>query len=427
MRTTARRRSDPDRSVGVGARADGAVTQRPEADCESRRRAQARAADDVVRMVDDAIRGRAVVLGSLPPHGRDIDLLVADADAVRISSAFRSEGLVARGEAWALFRGCAVVAVELARASNAALPPSELESLFASGTPVHGATRVVEPAPSHSLLLLARRLSGAGELEPKHRERISRALARDDGAWTDARGRAGAWGAEGQLARLESLYRDGVAASGRPVPRRPRWTRAVALSGAHAEDVLVHADALRDALVRLGYEAALVDSRPGASRDPGQPVGTTRRRVVESRTLLTFVSALTLWRHRIAHLGRVDVVVHAGHAAEHAVAISAGAAPGVTARAARRLRWSSPLPRRLYLLDRAEPHGSGDEEASYRAAAAVLGASTIDASGSASVVCELLARDVSTALGARGRLESTVRAAALGASTVAARVRSRRP
>jgi len=388
---------------------EGATGGAPGSD---RRAPAVEATETVVRLADGATRERALVLGSLPPHGRDLDLLVTEADARRIASALRDAGLVDAGASWVLIRGCAVVAVELVPASSMALAGPELEALFEEAVPVAGAARLVEPAPHHALLILARRLERQPAIEPKHRERIARALAADAHAWSRARERAPAWAAVSALRLLQSRYERAGPNRRRLLPPRPRWTRSFAISGPDGAAVELHAQALHEALERLGYRSALV---PGSPEGPAE--GIARRPV-----LRTLAGARELWAAHLKHLGRADVVVYAGHALESAVAAGRGRPPAVTARAARLLRWTTPRPRRVYLLDRAPDDGGASP---YRAAAEAIGARPLDSRAPTDTVCELVARDAWAALGRRGHLERAVLRATAASRRIAAIIRAR--
>jgi thymidylate kinase len=236
----------------------------------------------VLRTIDGVLADRAVVIGSLPPEGRDLDLVVTPADEATVAARLREDGFRSSGREFVSFRGCAPCAVDLIPTASLGLPAPELGSLLADGSPLDGLRHVVEPAPHHALLILARKLGRRGSLAPKHRARIERALAQDRHAWEGARTRAGRWRAERALARLEALHRDGPRRARRLHLRRPRRTRVVGAPAAAAER-------LREPLGRLGFDVVVERARGGA-----------------------LATAVALVRH--AGRGRVVVLASSAHA-----------------------------------------------------------------------------------------------------------------
>ncbi len=192
-------------------------------------------------MVDAAASGTVLVTGSLPPGGRDLDLLVADADVPLLADALAAAGYEPRGTEWARFDGPRVALVDLEPASAWGLPAGELEALLAGARPLAGHAHLREPAPAHVLLILARRRLGLdGPLAAKHRARIAAAEAADPGAWTAAAACSPAWGVAHALAVLRSASRDGTVA---PALRaRARLERARA-AGPRAGAALLLRDA----------------------------------------------------------------------------------------------------------------------------------------------------------------------------------------
>jgi thymidylate kinase len=201
-----------------------------------------------------------LVYGSLPPHGRDLDLLAQPDEEGSVSRALVEAGLVGGGARFAAFGGCSAFGVELAAVTSWGLPRGEAEALFAESLPVDGCKRIRRPSPAHALLILARRLAwSGGSIAPKLRSRVSAVLAEDPNAWSGARERAPAWGLVEALHALEqgdagaAHFRHRV--SSLPRPRRPL---VVALSGLDGAGKSSHAAALRDALAKLDVPAAVV-------------------------------------------------------------------------------------------------------------------------------------------------------------------------
>jgi hypothetical protein len=175
-------------------------------------------------IADQALAARALVYGSLPPAGRDLDLLVRRDERRALGDALASAGFLQCDDVWARFAGCSVDVVDVAIAEAWGLPPEELDALFAEGRLLDGLTRLVRPAPHHALLILARRAAAdGGALDAKRRARLDQALAEDPRAWSLARARAGAWGVAEVVERLE--------AAPRPPDRRPPGARAGGRAG----------------------------------------------------------------------------------------------------------------------------------------------------------------------------------------------------
>jgi len=241
---------------------------------------------EVVEQIDGCLDAPVLVLGSFPPGGRDLELLVRPPELRALAAELTAQGLHRRGLEWALFFDCTVYAVEMVPAGRLCLPPAELVSLFEEAIPIDGPlrlTRLVRPAPHHVLLLLARRLVRDGALAPKRRPRIDRALGEDPEAWTLARERASQWGLRRALDLLYRVYAEEFS-----VPHRRRWlafgellmasgdarssaellrrslnvklphrNRIVAISGLDGAGKSFQAEALRETLERLVIPAVI--------------------------------------------------------------------------------------------------------------------------------------------------------------------------
>ena len=241
---------------------------------------------EVARLADEAARNRIVVSGSLPPDGRDLDLIVRAEDEEAIAPRLREEGFHENRGEWVRFRGCGAEAVDLIPAADWELPAAELEALFDDAALLDGFERLARPAPHHLLLMLARRLvQGDGALDDKRRARVERALADNSDAWAAAGSHASHWGMQRGLAGLRAAYELGERLSARARaeataerlvslgmnPRRAQaqgWRRVlrppaerggflVSFSGLDGAGKSSQAEALRDALERLGYEVRL--------------------------------------------------------------------------------------------------------------------------------------------------------------------------
>lgn len=235
-------------------------------------------------LVDRVTASPLLVVGGLPPTGRDLDLLVGEGDRPVLEDALRAAGFEGAGGRWVRFGGLRAQEVDLVPAASWGLEQAELERMMAEATTLPGYERLRAPAAADLLLVLARRQLGVrAPLAAKHRDRIHRALAVDPGAWSTAARRAPRWGVEWALealhasfahggpplslrarAAVEAARRDGArgvravaAAACRP---RPRGV-VVALSGIDGAGKSSQAAALADALVDLGHDAVVEWSR----------------------------------------------------------------------------------------------------------------------------------------------------------------------
>ena len=228
--------------------------------------------------------GSVVVLGSLPPHGRDLDLLVRPAEAEAIAAGLDEAGFESRGRVWARFERCRADVVELAEASTLRLGDAELAAIFEESRPIEPSGTVRRPAAHHALLILARRtMREGGRLREKRRARIAAELDEDSGAFAAAGARAPAWGATVALSALERSYSSGQPISlatrrmavheelrcsrsavrarvgaWRAVLQRPRRGAVVSFSGLDGAGKSTQAGHLAEALDRLGIDAVVV-------------------------------------------------------------------------------------------------------------------------------------------------------------------------
>jgi thymidylate kinase len=199
---------------------------------------------DVAHLVDDAAVGRIVVFGSLPPDCRDLDLLARAEDAEAVSARLAEAGFVQRGREWVRFADCSAYPVDLVAAEGWGLPEDDLRALFDEARPIDGLQRLVQPAPHHELLILAR----IG-VTPKRVRRVVAALADDPDALAKAQRAAGGWRAD--LNRLRPRHR---------LLRRPRRQRrhVIAFSGLDGSGKSSQSGAAGEVLVKLGYRAEVV-------------------------------------------------------------------------------------------------------------------------------------------------------------------------
>ncbi len=256
--------------------------------------ARRRGIEAAARIADRAAGERVLVFGSVPPEGRDLDLLARGAGRARIAAALQAKGFTRRGDEWVRFASCGAESVEVIPAGRWHLPPAEEASLFGEARPLPGARHLVRPAPAHALLILARRLvAGQGGIDERRLARVADALREDRDAWMPARERAPAWGAGRALALLHRADRGGprpttseraaalaegfraagsgpavaaIRAAGAVAPRRRRG-RVIALSGLDGSGKSAQASGLRDALAALGHDPVVAWTR--LAQDPG--------------------------------------------------------------------------------------------------------------------------------------------------------------
>jgi len=234
--------------------------------------------------LDSVVRDRVVVFGSLPPQGRDIDLLARPAEHRAIAARLRADGFLNCERHWAAFRGCSAEAIELVPSEAWNLPPEEVEGLFAEGMPLDGLEKLVRPAPHHALLIAARRLARTGDFSDKQRARVDAARAEDANCWHAAGEHARSWRAEAELALLQNVFdhggsvnrrerlgaivrshargrRAGPAAyvrAARVLASRRRRGAVISISGCDGAGKSSQARSLKEALEKTGFEAVVV-------------------------------------------------------------------------------------------------------------------------------------------------------------------------
>jgi thymidylate kinase len=239
---------------------------------------------DPLALVDSVISERVVVFGSIPPRGRDLDLLVGAADEAALRRELPDHGFLAAGGRWARFRDCTADIVDPVRIDTWELPEEERSALFSEARPLADANRLTEPSPHHVLLILARRLSRGAKLGERRRAQVQAALAEDPDAFARAWERADRWGLPASLAALERAHAGGRGLirkerfrvsreweGGRGLKRARRRLRRVrrgftasrrgvliTFSGLDGSGKSSQTRYLRDTLDRLGYHAVAV-------------------------------------------------------------------------------------------------------------------------------------------------------------------------
>ncbi len=336
---------------------------------------------DFAAMADSCLVDRVLVFGSLPPGGRDLDLLARPAEQAALEAALVTAEFGRCGDHWVDFREAPAAAVEIVSADSWRLPPDEIAELFDAARPLDGLTKLVRPAPEHALLIAARRFVRSRRSErEKLRRQVDAALAEHPTAWASAERRASAWRASRSLRLLREAH-EGATHSVRAlagalaedtaeqpasfrvkafasVLPRPRHIVVVALSGLDGAGKSTHAKTLRDSLEAIGVRTAVVWSPLGGNFTldliavPGRRVlravkrgpfaatteGTTTGSVMSDpdrtrsdssatgravkigwATLVLFLNALSQRRAVLGKLGRARVVIFDRYAVDSIV------------------------------------------------------------------------------------------------------------
>jgi thymidylate kinase len=234
-------------------------------------------------LIDAATSDRVLVFGSLPPDGRDLDLLVRAPERREIEVALTRSNFHHRGIQWVSFEAGSTDAVDLVPADDWGLSEDALQDLFDAAVPLPGYEHLVRPAPHHALLIMARRVARAGgELDPKKRDRVRNALEEDKDGWAHAQEAADGWSSRRAVVALERLYKTGVPSTRRVraaalaerstgsgarirawriVLKRKRGRGLVTFSGLDGSGKTSQAEAVRDALERTVGETVIVWTR----------------------------------------------------------------------------------------------------------------------------------------------------------------------
>ena len=212
-------------------------------------------------LVDGLLARPALVFGSPPPHGRDLDLLLDADEVARVRAALVDQGWTARGRTVAHFGAGTAYAVDLVDLHSWAPGPEVARALCDESLPLEGHTHLRVLADHHRLLVLARRRREGMALDERKRATLE---AFAPGTWEAARRDAPSW----ELGdAVDELARDlASGATGRPRPRTPRElrrevsrrrVRVIALSGVDGAGKSTHAEMLRTALEALGHDVSI--------------------------------------------------------------------------------------------------------------------------------------------------------------------------
>lgn len=216
---------------------------------------------DTAARIDAAAPEPVLVIGSLPPAGRDLDLLVRPAAADVLAHLLAEEDFHhRRGHVWARFANGSAEVVELIPADSFGLQEAQLAQLFAEAQPIDGYSSLLRPAAHHRLLMAARRVASEARVDAKRRRT---ATEPGEDAWIRARETAPTWGAQTALAELEQALAGSPPRSWRlrsSTARIDRYRRGavISISGLDGSGKSTQVERLADTLTKLGYPTVTV-------------------------------------------------------------------------------------------------------------------------------------------------------------------------
>ena len=123
--------------------------------------------------VDALLPAPAVVLGSLPPQGRDLDLLVPEALLPGLGAILRDHGWVADGDTFVRFAEGTAFAVDLFLSSAGSPTPPPAGAAARGRRPSPGYRHLLAPSAPHRLLLLAHRLDQGMVVDERRAARLA--------------------------------------------------------------------------------------------------------------------------------------------------------------------------------------------------------------------------------------------------------------
>jgi thymidylate kinase len=347
-------------------------------------------------IVDAAADSRLLIIGSLPPGGRDLDLLAHRGALKHARVGLTAAGFTRVRQTHARFAACGVDVVELVPVERWRLCRDAVDELFADAQEVPPYRWLRRPAPHHALLVLARRLVLArGHLPAKLLDRADETLARDPGAWEQAERRASSWRLDRGLALLRAWHAGTEPSRAARVgaliehigrfPRRRaggRRSGIIALSGLDGAGKSTQATSLAATLELLGHPTvvewnpmstvSMAVPRPlknlllrrmgaGVPADSGH-ASADRARTALRRQSAAVVHVLALgaailavvayWRVMLRHAARGRLVIVDRYALDASVHLRFryGQDHGLPVQLAL-IRWLSPRPRAAYLLE----------------------------------------------------------------------------
>ncbi len=216
---------------------------------------------DAATLTDRSTAERVLVIGSPPPGGRDLDLLARPGAERELAGALAEGGFNNHGgELWVRLANESVEIVELIPAASLRLDDEQLERLFAEAEPIDGYRTLRRPAPHHRLLLTARLVAAAAQIDAKRRRAAEEP---DEQAWRTARELAPSWGAEEALAELREGLRGEPPRSWRLRSAHARVERyrsgaVIAFSGLDGSGKSTQVERLTATLNALGYPTVAI-------------------------------------------------------------------------------------------------------------------------------------------------------------------------
>jgi hypothetical protein len=237
-------------------------------------------AASIAASVDAALTDRVLVIGSLPPLGRDLDLLVRPPQHRQVVEWGAVSGFVPSQDRWATFDVDGPYVVDVERADRDRWGGRDPSVLFTDAEPLVRFRHLARPSPTAVLVLAARSVvARRGRLNAGTRARVDAVLDQDPDAWTTADDVARQLGLRGALRALRAAHRrhaDSTPARAARVfryllgpdpvrvkaalvreslPRRVRPT-VVSLSGLDGSGKSTQVRRLREALAQLGVPSA---------------------------------------------------------------------------------------------------------------------------------------------------------------------------
>ncbi|HEX8856864.1 MAG TPA: hypothetical protein VF752_14810 [Thermoleophilaceae bacterium] len=383
-------------------------------------RSTSRRSGRAAELLDGLLEQPALVIGSPPPHGHDLDLLASSDQERTLRTMLAGAGFTRQDVApfrgyeegfriWARFSGCDADAVDEIPIGNLELPPEEEERLFAEARSIPGFARLVRPAPHHVLLILAHNLLDPGDgsrpLASGRRARVRRALEEEPDAWERAGELAPAWSSMQRLARLRAGFDLAEAAAAGQLQSRPAaavpglrarlraarayrrawlYGRVIGFSGPDGAARSAQAEGLRRALDALDIPARLERT----------PSPRARRRIPlpahASAAVVAVTHAGVLRRAVLPGLRAGEVVICDRYTLDASVLVRSHFGERRRFRLQTALmHLLTPRPRRAYLID-----SPGPKAVLYREHGELLGVRTLDGTRARDDICADVALDV---------------------------------
>jgi thymidylate kinase len=207
----------------------------------------------------DRLDCQVLIVGSLPPGGRDYDLMVRPTCRLRVVEALEADGFQPFQGQWFRLSSGRIDLVDVITTDDWGLSEQAAIGLFDASRPLAGFQPLQVPSPAHQLLVLARKLAQRdGRFSPKHLRRVESVLERDPGAWDAACSLAEEWGAVEALRRLERRRELSLLSWARAEVGRRTHGAIVALSGLDGAGKSTQAHLLERSIAGLGRDVKVV-------------------------------------------------------------------------------------------------------------------------------------------------------------------------